>query len=177
MDNLLLQIASRVRKNQILEEDLKILNQLFFSYYEDSANFSLIVVSAGDSLNRIKKAIQLYQKKKCPILISGGSIHPSGEREWKWYSNYALEHGVCSSDLIIEGESMNTYENLLNTIKIIQKKNLSFSRIVFVSSSQHLFRVSLTLLKVLQIESIPICYTFCATYARNMTKENWFFYK
>lgn len=170
----LLRLSKRVEKDQLIDGDLEILNRFFFSFEEEvPRDLDLIVVLAGEYLNRIQAAVHVYEQKKVPILVSGGSINEKGEREWERYFRYAEAHGVVYSDLIIEAESTNTYQNLVNIISIIKKKQLSPCRIVFISSTQHLLRVSLTLRKILESFPIDFNYSFYPTYAKNIRKENW----
>lgn len=175
MENMLLDLASRIRENSLRPYDLELCSRFFFSYSENVFNYDLLVVLAGSSLNRIQRAVQLYRKKQVLIVISGGAVFKNGEREWERYSRYAISHGVCPSDLIIEGESMNTYENLYNSLKIIKDTEKKFQNIVFISSTQHLFRVSLTLLQVLDHLPIDIQYSFYPAYAKNMRQETFLF--
>lgn len=175
MEEKLLALASRIRENVLVKGDLELIHQFFFCYSEDQSDFDILVVLAGSSLNRIEKAVQLYQKKPCPILISGGATFADGVREWERYSCYALEHGVKSTDLIIEAQSNNTYENLFNSIQLIDCKRLNHGKVLFISSAQHLFRVSLTLLQVLEKVPLQIHYMFCAVYAKNMRRETFLF--
>ncbi len=171
----LLNLSNKIKKNQLSLHDIELVNQLFFSYGDNQLqDFDLIVVLAGDLLNRMEVAVELYQKAKAPILISGGNLSSNDQREWEKYFRYAESHGVSPSDLFVEGESTNTYENLLDSLKIIENK-WSFSRIVFISSSHHLLRVSLTLKKVLEEIPVSITYSFYPAYTKNITKENWQF--
>lgn len=171
----LLALSKRITDNQLSNEDIELINQLFFSYdNEKLPNFDLIVVLAGQLLNRMEVALELYQKEKAPILISGGNLSNNGQREWENYFHYAESHGISSSNLFVEGESTNTYENLYNCLKIIEKKWPS-SNVVFVSSSHHLLRVYLTLKKVLKSVPISITYSFYPACTKSITKENWLF--
>jgi len=156
---MLLELSNRVLEDSLSEEDTRKIENLFCVFQEEISDFDLIVVLAGDKLNRMESAVKLYQKRKVPILISGGNLSSEGIREWEKYFHYGESHGVLTSDMLVEGESRNTYENLLNSLKVVNKKN-KFQRIVFVSSSYHLLRVSLTLLKILEEFPLPITYSF-----------------
>lgn len=170
----LFHLSNRILKNSFSKEDVKLIQTLFFSDSEEICYFDLIVVLAGEKLNRMESAVKLYQMRKVPILISGGNLSKEGIREWEKYFRYGESHGVLTSDMLVEGESKNTYENLLYSLKILAKKK-QFQRIVFVSSSQHLLRVSLTLFKVLEEFPISITYSFYPADSKNVSLESWCF--
>lgn len=170
----LLHLSNRILENSFSNEDVKLIQTLFFSDSEEIGDFDLIVVLAGEKLNRMESAVKLYQMRKVPILISGGNLSKEGIREWEKYFHYGESHGVLTGDMLVEGESKNTYENLLYSLKILSKKD-EFQRPVFVSSSQHLLRVSLTLFKVLEEFPLSITYSFYPADSKNVTSESWYF--
>ena len=51
-------------------------------------------------------------------------------------------HNIPSDKIIQESRSQNTVENAKYTLKIIKQKNIQFDKIIVVSSSFHLKRVS-----------------------------------
>ncbi len=169
----LFNLSNRILENVISKEDVEIVQKLFFSFEESIQDFDLIVVLAGEKLNRIKRAVELYHKRKVPILISGGSLSREGIREWEKYFQYGKSHGVLENNMIVEGESQNTYENLFYSLKILSEKK-KFQRIVFVSSSFHLLRVSLTLLKVLEEVPLSIAYSFDSSDSGNISLDDWY---
>ena len=171
----LLDLSNRILENEISKKDIEIVQKLFFSFEESILDFDLIVVLAGEKLNRMERAVELYHKKKVPILISGGSLSKEGIREWEKYFQYGVSHGVLERDMIVEGESQNTYENLFYSLKILSKK--TFKRIVFISSSFHLLRVSLTLFQVLEEFSLSITYSFDSSDSGNINSDTWYLSK
>lgn len=168
----LLNLSNRVLENSLSKEDVGVIQKLFFSDFEEMLDFDLIVVLAGEKLNRMEGAVKLYQMKKVPILISGGNLSSEGIREWERYFQYGESHGVFTSDMLVEGESKNTYENLLFSLKIIAEQE-KFQKIVFLSSSQHLLRVSLTLLKVLEEFPLSITYSFHSVDSKSINLNTW----
>lgn len=169
----LLDLSNRVLKNSLSKEDVEVIQKLFFSFEEDIHDLDLIVVLAGEKLNRMESAVKLYHMMKVPILISGGNLSSEGIREWEKYFHYGESHAVLTKDILVEGESKNTYENLLYSLKIIEKKK-QFQNIVFVSSSQHLLRVSLTLLKILKEIPLSITYSFYSADSKNVDVDTWY---
>ncbi len=110
--------------------------------------------SAGD---RIFAAAKLYREGKAPVLIlSGGNID--------WMSNGSSTPadqmaemlsflGVPSSAMILENTSKNTYENAVNTKKIIEEKG--YGTVLLVTSAMHMPR-SVKLFEKQGISVIPI---------------------
>lgn len=97
---------------------------------------------------RILAAYFLYKKGSVPIIILGGK-----RREKRFVNtpviagitkNELIKLGVPQKDIIVENKSSNTYENLINLIKILEKQK--FGQIVIVSNKYHLPRIK-TLIK------------------------------
>lgn len=171
---MLLEVSNRVLNNQMTSFDISLVHRLFFSYPEViSPDFDVIVVLAGSFLNRIDTAIELYKKYPVPVLISGGSKDKNGQEEWEKYKNYALLNGVLEHDILIEGESTNTYLNLIYSLSILNSHGLK--KPIFISSSQHLLRVSLTLNKILIQQGISLEYSLYPSISKNIDKNNWLF--
>ncbi len=92
--------------------------------------------------DRIWQALDLYHRGKVKkIMISGdsGSLFERGLHEAEQLMAVLERSGIPKSDLILENKSQNTYENALESAKIIrQRKDLK--RILLVTSSTHMKR-------------------------------------
>lgn len=95
-----------------------------------------------NSADRLLKAIELYHQKKIKkILITGGSgsvLHPE-DKEAMYIYQYLKNINIPDSDIIIENESKNTYENAVFTKKILDSLHIKDS-IVLITSAYHLRR-------------------------------------
>ena len=113
---------------------------------------SLIVI-LGDKLpknghlnkilqNRLDKALNLYHDSL--IIVSGGRVQKQCiHTEAYVMKKYLMDiHNISSNKIIQESRSQNTIENAMYTLKIIQQRNIPFDKIIVVSSSFHLKRVS-----------------------------------
>jgi uncharacterized SAM-binding protein YcdF (DUF218 family) len=65
---------------------------------------------------RIVKALELYLQckrhgKGCIVIVSGGDPHQLGASEAKVYGAVLVKIGVDPTDLVIEGNSLNTWQN------------------------------------------------------------------
>jgi len=92
---------------------------------------------------RIREAASLYfscvkNKKKCEIISSGGDTLRIGTSEAAVYLNKLLDLGVNNSDIKLESNSMNTYQNAEFTSAILKKDK--FDQVILVTSAVHLSR-------------------------------------
>ncbi len=90
---------------------------------------------------RCIQAADMYrQGKPCPVLISGGRADPSeaGPSCAEVMRDFLLQLSVDPANLIIEGHSRSTYENALESGKLLHARG--FHRIILVTSAEHLAR-------------------------------------
>jgi uncharacterized SAM-binding protein YcdF (DUF218 family) len=96
-----------------------------------------------DTLYRCIQAAKLHQEaKSISVLVSGGPIE--GNRSMtsiaQMMRDFLLEQGVEAASLIVEGRSKNTYENAVESAKLLRARGIR--RIVLVTNAEHLFRAS-----------------------------------
>lgn len=121
--------------------------------------------SAGD---RVLYAASLYQQGKAPyLLLSGGNIDWLNAQESTPAGQMAsvLEMmGVPDSAIWLEPESLNTYENAVNSAGILAEKDID--HIILVTSATHMPR-SVALFQAQGLRVIPAPTDF------KVTEENW----
>jgi uncharacterized SAM-binding protein YcdF (DUF218 family) len=105
-----------------------------------------LLVPKGDSMTRIELAAALYKRceaadKACTVVMSGGNPQNHEEAEADLYGSLLVAAGVKRSDLILENQSLDTYENARNTYKILSK--LQYDTSVLITSSLHMHRALL----------------------------------
>lgn len=90
---------------------------------------------------RVDKAIDVYQKDPTPpILIpSGGKGSDEKISEAEAMETYLLEKGIPAEKIIKEDQSKTTYENLVNSKKIIDEREGS-KYTALVTSNYHVYR-------------------------------------
>jgi len=96
---------------------------------------------ADDTLGRCLHAADLYhQAKPCFVVLSGGKIDPSraGPTLAEAMRDFMIEQGVDPSDLLLENRSRSTYENALETGKLLHQRGIE--KVVLVTSASHLQR-------------------------------------
>jgi len=100
---------------------------------------------------RIKHGINLYQQKYASkIIFTGGFGKNAKFAEAQVALFYALNNGVLPTDILIETNSHNTFENLYEAQKILKANNLN--SIIIVSDPLHMVR-ALNIAKKLDINA------------------------
>ncbi|KMQ80208.1 hypothetical protein BPMI_03767c [Candidatus Burkholderia pumila] len=104
------------------------------------------LIPKGDSMTRIDLAAAIYKKcletgKTCTVIMSGGNPQHHEESEAELYDRLLLDAGIKPSDLILENQSLDTYENARNTYKILQMRQYDMT--VLITSSLHMRRALL----------------------------------
>ena len=103
---------------------------------------------------RTLDAINLYNEGIInTIYLSGGvgktSTHRT-ETEAEVMKRIMLEHGIPESDIVIEGESTTTRENMVNILKLVRNNCGNDSSIVLITSDFHQKRAKAMLEKMLE---------------------------
>jgi uncharacterized SAM-binding protein YcdF (DUF218 family) len=106
-------------------------------------NASRRLVPKGDSPLAIDATATLYHECQragdvCHVIVSGGNPqrHPMSEADN--YAPYLLAQGVDASDLTLENQSLDTYQNARNVAKILKPEPKS--SVVVITPSYHMRR-------------------------------------
>jgi uncharacterized SAM-binding protein YcdF (DUF218 family) len=120
-------------------------------------------VEVSEQGDRVLYAAYLYKRKKAPYIIaSGGRVQwrGGGPSEASDMANLLTEIGIPRSAILLEPDSLNTYQNAVNTRQILQQRNLK--RVLLVTSALHMPR-SLAIFKKQGINAIPAPTDFLVT--------------
>lgn len=101
----------------------------------DRMNFS----GAG---NRFFNTYELYRTGKIEkILLTGGSgdVLQKRAREAPRVADFLMRIGVPEEDIIVEGESRNTYENAVFSKRILEEQNIN-GNYLLITSAWHMYR-------------------------------------
>lgn len=95
------------------------------------------------SYGRLVKALELYRLCKghaadCRIVSSGGDTRGYGKSEAELYAEGLERLGVAPADLVVEGRSMNTWQNAQFTAAMLEGQKSD--RVLLVTSGIHLRR-------------------------------------
>jgi len=114
---------------------------------------AIVVISGGETQSRVAEGVDLYKNNWAPILImSGAARDTEGVANAVAMQRLAVDLGVASEDVLIEEESVNTFENAEKTKDIIIENK--YSKIILVTSPYHQRRASLVFHKALK--DLPI---------------------
>ena len=103
---------------------------------------AIVAISGGETTSRTLGAVKLYDEGYAPIIIfSGAASDPTSVSNAEAMRTIALRAGVPASAIIIEEDSVDTYENAQNTARIIKDQNVS--SIILVTSPYHQRRASI----------------------------------
>lgn len=177
-NNQLNELIYSIDTYNLSDDTYKMIDSLFFSYSLDIIYpIDFILVLAGKKLNRVKTAVDIYHKNHTKIILSGGVFDSNGKKECERYFDYCITHGVKQEDIILEQNSINTYQNLLYSIELIQKRWFSICHLLIISSVQHLPRVSFTLEKIKKERNLYFTYQCYPSSKSSFNKNNWYLQK
>lgn len=96
---------------------------------------------APDTLYRCLRAAELYrQGKRCPVVVSGGAVDaesgdpPIAPR----MRDFLVQLGVSATDVIVEDRSRTTWENAVETRKLLEPRGID--KVILVTDAIHLPR-------------------------------------
>lgn len=120
-----------------------------------AADAPRIMPDINENGDRLLYAAKLYQEQKAPLVIlAGGRIewYGAGQPEAVDMKQLLQLMGVPAEAIILEPNSLNTYQNAVNVKEILQKRNIE--KILLVTSAFHMPR-SLLIFQRQNINAIP----------------------
>jgi uncharacterized SAM-binding protein YcdF (DUF218 family) len=92
---------------------------------------------------RLFRAVALYracraQQRVCMIFPSGGDPQHNGVSEGELYRRRLVSLGVSNADIVVEGRSLNTFENARFTAALLAPH--AFDQVLLVTSAMHMRR-------------------------------------
>ena len=106
-----------------------------FSSYDERTNR----INFNDSGDRLITAIELYHLGIIKnILISGGNgeLINNGKKESIWSYNFLINMNVNKNDILLESDSRNTMENIINSTELIA----THQKVLLITSANHMKR-------------------------------------
>ena len=92
-----------------------------------------------DTLYRCLEGAELYQRgQPCPVLVSGGAVEDSSPPCSPLMRDFLVKLGVPVTDILVEDQSRSTWENALESYKLLNPRGIN--RILLVTDAVHLFR-------------------------------------
>ncbi len=108
---------------------------------------TIVVVSGGQTTSRADKGIELYKQGYAKDIIFSGAALDDGPSNASAMKDQALEAGVSEKNIYTDEASQDTYQNALNSKKILQQ--LNDKKIILVTSPYHQRRAYETFKQVL----------------------------
>jgi uncharacterized SAM-binding protein YcdF (DUF218 family) len=92
-----------------------------------------------DTLYRCLEGAELYQQgNPCPVLVSGGTVEDASPPCAPLMRDFLVKLGVPATDILVEDRSQSTWENAVESHKLLKPRGIS--RILLVTDAVHLFR-------------------------------------
>lgn len=135
---------TEINKETLTDEEIE---KIVYSDIIDTGENTTYGIVFGNSMlikERVKSATLAYQNKRITkVIFTGGINGISNEEkdkipEAKKMKELAIQKGIKECDIITEEESNNTFENIENTMKLLEKENIS--EITLITSEFHLKR-------------------------------------
>lgn len=165
---------SELNVDELTDEQL---THVLFSNIEDDDEKGdcIFVVGSSKAIQyRLPKAVELYQQGRArKILFSGGATWNGNKfPEAIHLKNKAIELGVSENDILIEDRSLNTFENVLASLVVLNRAFFLYNikRLLVVTNAFHMRRLHLTL-KTYMPDWIQ--FTLCPAEDNNTRKDNW----
>lgn len=112
-------------------------------------------VPREDTLYRCLEAARMYhQGAPCPVIVTGGMLDPEGDIPpvAPTMRETLVSLGVAGSDVVVEPKARTTYENAVETRKILEERGLR--RVVVVTEAVHMGR-SLACFRKVGVDATP----------------------
>ena len=163
---------SQINVNELSRE--QITQVLFGNERDDGKQGDCIFVYGGRGIERVRKAVELYQQKRANyILFSGGFKYGKYKySEAATMKGNALEIGVPTAAILTEELSNNTKENAISSLFTLENKLgiHKIKRLLIVSIPWH-YRRCLLSLKTYYPQWIE--YSWCPANYSQCQPNNW----
>lgn len=130
--------------------DERQITKILFSSDEPQA-VDCIMVLGGYQHARADRAAEFYWRGLAKTIAVTGGITGSqvySISQGRFLANYLIEQGIPEKDIIIEGHSTNTLENIMFGIEEIRNRLGQNKRLGFISIPYHMLRVKLAAIKL-----------------------------
>ncbi|MBX4189042.1 YdcF family protein [Candidatus Parcubacteria bacterium] len=139
-------ITTHPPNKEVLEKILQLWDYL--AENDTLENADLIYVFGGIGEAAVKEALKLKNEGYAPkILFSGKKASYMADveiTEAEKYAEIAIEAGISKEDILIENESVNTPENIVNSAKLLHSLNFLPKKVIAVSLPYHMKRAGLS---------------------------------
>ena len=150
-----------------------------FIFLEDEPQKADVIFVPGSEEGALAKtAAKLYLEGYAPILIPSGKYakwtgHSKVEQfqtEADHFAHLMMEEGVPEEAIIKETEATYTYQNAINTRKLLDERGIEVKRAILCCQAYHARRSKLYYQILFPDTEILVC----PTITKGITRDNWF---
>ncbi len=150
-----------------------------FIFLEDEPQKADVIFVPGSEEGALAKtAAKLYLEGYAPFIVPSGkyakwtgkSIVGEFETESDYFAHLMLEEGVPESAILKEREATYTYQNAINTKKLLDERGIVVKKALLCCQAYHARRSKLYYQVLFPDTEIFVC----PTVTKGITKENWF---
>lgn len=93
---------------------------------------------------RLDKAMEVYKRgaRQAIFIVSGGQGEDESISEARAMQQYLIEQGIAKEKIVLEDTSTTTFENLLNSKRIMDKRSVKYT-CIFVTNDYHVMRTAM----------------------------------
>ena len=150
-----------------------------FIFLEDEPKISDVIFVPGSEEGELAKtAAKLYLKGYAPLLVPSGkyakwtghSIVGEFETESDYFAKLMMDEGVPKEAILKEREATYTYQNAINTRKLLDERGIQVKRAILCCQAYHARRSKLYYQVLFPDTEILVC----PTVTKDITRDNWF---
>lgn len=150
-----------------------------FIFLEDEPQKADVIFVPGSEEGELAKtAARLYLEGYAPLIVPSGkyakwtghSIVGEFETESDYFAHLMMEEGVPESAILKEREATYTYQNAINTKKLLDERGKEVKRAILCCQAYHARRSKLYYQVLFPETEILVC----PTVTKGITRENWF---
>lgn len=150
-----------------------------FIFLEDEPQSADVIFVPGSEEGALAKtAAKLYLEGYAPIIVPSGkyakwtghSIVGEFETESDYFAYLMMEEGVPEEAIIKEREATYTYQNAINTRKLLDERGIEVKRALLCCQAYHARRSKLYYQILFPDTEILVC----PTITKGITRDNWF---
>ena len=150
-----------------------------FIFLEDEPQKSDVIFVPGSEEGALAKtAARLYLNGYAPLIVPSGkyakwtghSIVDRFETESDYFAYLMMEEGVPEDAILKEREATYTYQNAINTRKLLDERKIEVKRAILCCQAYHARRSKLYYQILFPDTEILVC----PTVTKGITRDNWF---
>ena len=150
-----------------------------FIFLEDEPQKADVIFVPGSEEGALAKtAAKLYLEGYAPFIVPSGkyakwtgkSIVGGFETESDYFAYLMMEEGVPESAILKEREATYTYQNAINTKKLLDERGIVVKKALLCCQAYHARRSKLYYQVLFPDAEIFVC----PTVTKGITRENWF---